>query len=246
MEEFAIFCVVVIAIALIVKFWPILVVAGLVFIFVRISMKCSERQEIKKAEEEREAEIRRAEEQLRLEAKRQYDEQKLKEIEHRISGLLNAQALEYRKIIDFYCTIEPEYRMRTIQQLKEYEPKLRKNVIAELSNGNLNMALCGMKLLQIIDPSEEYEKSIEVIQQLIPTSRELGYFMMSETDYGSPREERLASIAECTREECSADMQKFGLLYSLWFHSIKQRRCFDSNGFSVLLDWGFKSGVSLS
>lgn len=222
MGEFLAFFAIVLVIAAVVAFWPLIVAAvAFMLVFGIISA-------IKSKKQQRLQEKQRQQEQL-LAEKKQHDNMRHSEITNELGRYISEDGMDCAGIINYIVSIESEYRNFAMLKVGEHEKEIAEYGISRMGAGDMENAAEAFKLLRKLNPdSGDYAASEKMAKELLKHSLRIRCFMMTE-EYGIPRQDILDGMLNGDPGICNSNMQEYGLIYSLWFNTV--HRPFDQHSY---------------
>jgi len=224
MKEFLVFAGIVLAIAIIVAFWPAIVIIAVIALIVFIARKLYQKAEEQKAYERRNRIIREAEEREREEERQRTIEQNKESIIDRIGGYFKGSIPKYRQAYDYTKKLENDedyYYAVAISALREHEAEIEKSLAKSCENGYLEAANDALDLLSIISRDEEYSNQKENLYYLTkPFETNMCY--IQDDQYGQVDYDLLKQIKKIDINECKKHMTDYDIYFLLWILAIKE------------------------
>ena len=202
-------------------------VSGIIALFFRQMIKEQVQREkekfeveerAKEAERQRLAEISRQQQEL-LKRKTDQRRQEITEILECTISFYNSN-YEILRIMENGDSLLELFEIR--QMAIVYKKGIYNKAMQQLADNDFDSAYNGFTLLMKLFPgTTEYSRNQAITRSVISICNRTSSFIMSKT-YGEPEKNIIDYISSSNVEECINNMQKTGLLYSLWFHAIKQ------------------------
>ena len=223
MKEFLVFAGIVLAIAIIVAFWPAIVIIAVIALIVFIARKLYQKAEEQEAYERRNRIIREAEEREREEEKQRTIEQNKEAIIDRIDSYFKGTIPKYRQAYDYAKKLENDdyYYAVAISALREHEAEIEKSLAKACENGYLEAANDALDLLSIISRDEEYANQKENLYYLTKPFETNTCYIQDE-QYGQVDYDLLKQIEKVDVTECKKHMTDYDIYFLLWILAIKE------------------------
>lgn len=224
MKEFLVFAGIILAIAIVVAFWPAILIIGAIVLIIFIARKLYKKAEEQQAHEQRNRIIREAEEREKEVERQRTIEQNKESIVHRIDSFFQGsiphlkQACEY---IKYYENNEDYYYAVAINALREYETVIEKSFAKSCENGYLEAANDALELLSIMSRDEEYANQKENLYYLSkPFETNTCHIQVEQ--YGQVDYDLLKQIEKIDINECKKHMTDYDIYFLLWILAIKE------------------------
>lgn len=222
MTEFLIFVGIILAIALVVEFWPLLLTLGILALVVFIVKKVAEKEAAREAEAQRIWEETRKERARKEAEEKQRLEQERERLTAKLKLMLESSHLNYSGIKNFIRQAPQTQKSHLVALIDSKRKSIFDLALIDISEANFSGAIDKLELLDLAYPrNQEYTKALSVAKTSLEIVNSTKNYIMSE-EYGKVKQEVLERIEKETIEENRNAIYGRGLLYPLWFFAIKK------------------------
>jgi len=229
MTEFLIVVGIILAIALVIEIWPLLLVIAILAIVVFIAKKYAEKEAAREAEEQRIREEERKERARKEAEEKQRLEQERERLTAKLKMLLDARTINYSEIKNTIRNAPHVHKSHLVELMGNKRKQIFDLALNDISDANFSSAVDKLELLNEAYPKdEEYVKALSIAKSSLEIVNSTRNYIMSD-EYGKANQEIIDKIEKESVEENISSIYGRGLLYPLWFFAVK--RPFDRNSY---------------